>query len=1048
MLPARVSDRRSGPLSRSGKRSLLDDDFFSKLAQGADKEEEGSDVSEADPMALLESMKDTDDMDADLFGSKKKTSSATAPTGAKSSGGGDPKTGQKPVSPETVVPPVRTPKRDELTFDDEEDDLMDALGFGESPKKKGGTAEGHRESNPPLTAHSRLDEILFPRKSPLPERPPTREKDLPERNPLTKDPVAAEDDFMFGSYQPTLGSSLEGRQSRRQSVRFSTEDISSPSSPERKRPSATIAPPTVARPSRSAADWLGLKQEDQEVKTEELLPAKDSPKPRPASPGYSAESKALFSGSSPLPGAKPTEIPTNPPKTVQSAASPAGPTQTVEDDWLAGALTRKKNRVAAKPEEKQAGQPEPLGFGEEVDLDSFISKHNSPASRRKSEDTPASSMEPRTSSLPRENQHGMATPPHHSDPVKEDLPTPAMSSPVPQQTYFNRTSENISTAVQSQLTQPGLRSTESAVEMGTLWTRGDVQHRELSRELSSQAHLIQQETQMRSLQLEHDQAQGLQQTLQRRHTQDIELLESKHRASMKLLEDALAEREARRQQENEELAERLATVTRQAEQERAELQAQYQRRLTQIQQDRDAEVKRLQELQRKSILEMKRDHEEQVQRLKRLKDEEIDAVTSATSQTRSVSVVMEQMDHISRRLGDLSSRVESSQEHSAQGLEQGARQRKEQLRVLQDHLSQQERAMVEERTRLKDVITKMEAQLAEQQRQLEKERWRVTADQAKAESAQRALEEERRSHTHHITIEREELERAKSALLEEQKSVMQRCSEERRKLAAEWAQFHTQEKLQQDWTERENRRAQERDASREGSIISMAQEQADLRLRAGELKQCEEALSREKESLQRQREEVEQERERLGVAAVRLKTRALELEGFSKVASEKYDEGERALQEARRVEAEHSTRLGTIHAQMERLRLQEQHLQHVQATPTERTHIELNTEHYRTEQMKITDHHREVEGLRQGISITTQLPSTAPLHTEFAPGFGSMQLAPPITAPHPSSGSTEMQARLALIRNTAQKDRDFLQDEQFFLETLKKAPYNSTLHTA
>lgn len=39
-------------------------------------------------------------------------------------------------------------------------------------------------------------------------------------------------------------------------------------------------------------------------------------------------------------------------------------------------------------------------------------------------------------------------------------------------------------------------------------------------------------------------------------------------------------------------------------------------------------------LSRKSILEMKKDHEEQVRRLKKLKDEEIDAVTSATSQTR------------------------------------------------------------------------------------------------------------------------------------------------------------------------------------------------------------------------------------------------------------------------------------------------------------------------------------------------------------------------------------------------------------------------------
>ncbi|KAG5831779.1 hypothetical protein ANANG_G00282790 [Anguilla anguilla] len=1023
MLSTRVSDRRTDMLSRSGKRSLLDDNFFSKLAQEADKEEEGSDVSEADPMALLESMKDTDDMDADLFGSKKAMNSTVAPTGATSTGDGDLKTEQKPTSPETAVPPVQTPKRDELTFDDEEDDLMDTLGFGESPKKKGGTSSGQRESSPAQKAQSRLDEILFPGKTPRPERPPTRENHLPEKNPLTKDPVAAEDDLMFGSYQPTLASSLEGRQSRRQPVRLSAEDISSPS-PEKKGMSAPAAPPTAARPSRSAADWLGLKQEDPEVKKEELLPAMDSPKCRPSSPGCSAGSKRLSSGSSTLTGAKPPEIPASP-KTLHSAAGPAGPAQAGEDDWLAGALTRKRSRAAPKPEEKQAVQPELLGCGEEAHLDSSASKHNPPASRRKSEDHPASSKEPQyeASPLPREKQRGMAKPPHHSDPLKEDQPTPAMSFPLPQQTYM----ENISTAVQSQLTQPGLSGTDYAVERGTLWAqRGGIQHR--SGELASQAHLIQLETQMHSLQLERDQAEAVLQTLQRRHTQDMELLESKHRASVKLLEDALAEREARRQQENEELMERLATVTRQMEQERVELQAQYQRRLTQIQQDRDAEVKRLQELQRKSILEMKRDHEEQVQRLKRLKDEEIDALTSATSQTRSVTVVMEQMDHISRRLGDLSSRMESSQEHSAQGLEQGALQRKEQLRVLQEHLSQQERAMVEERLRLKEVITKMEAQLTEQQRQLEKERWRATADQAKAESAQRALEEQRRSLTQHITIEREELERAKSALLEEQQSVMQHCSEERRKLAVEWAQFHAQEKLRQEWAERESRRVLERESSREGSIITIAQEQADLRLRAGELRQHEEALTREKEVLQRQREEMEQERERLGVAAVRLKTRALELERFSKLASEKYEEGEQALQEARRVESEHSVRLGTIHAQMERLRLQEQHLHQ--------------------EQMKITDHHREVEGLRQSIPSTTLPLSSTPFISDFASGFGGMQLAPPIRAPPPSSGPTEMQARLAVIRSTAQKDRDFLQDEQFFLETLKKEPYNSPLHTA
>lgn len=67
---------------------------------------------------------------------------------------------------------------------------------------------------------------------------------------------------------------------------------------------------------------------------------------------------------------------------------------------------------------------------------------------------------------------------------------------------------------------------------------------------------------------------------------------------MKLLEESAAQREIRARQECEDLMERLATVTRSAEKECSELQAQYQRKLAQAQQDRDREVERLRDLQR------------------------------------------------------------------------------------------------------------------------------------------------------------------------------------------------------------------------------------------------------------------------------------------------------------------------------------------------------------------------------------------------------------------------------------------------------------------
>ncbi|XP_041942938.1 fas-binding factor 1 homolog isoform X4 [Alosa sapidissima] len=1152
--PSRERTRAKGVLpSRSGKKSVLDDDeFFSKLAEEAVKEDDLSDVSEADPQALLESMKDIDDMDADLFGSKKKPSSAPAQTKSYTSAGSKPepsKPGDKLRASDTDVPareekkprsapastaqsykkfsflddddggdggddvppgppdgekdfddplddllddldppkaqkrsslsektsgiksdsPAASPlvsqkktekastalapktkKRDELTFDDdEEDDLIDALGFGEMSTSKNKTAAlaPKKESEPPQRPRTRLDEILSRGTSPhLLERPPTGEKKeqkqqpQQQKNPSAKDAPVGEEDLTFGSYQPTLAGTPEGRQSRRQSVRFSTEDISS-HSPERKSKPSTPATPTSSRASRPTADWLGLKQDDVDVEVEQTKKTAGG---------------AVASDASKVPPSPPSrpgsEIATSSPKITRSRQDTTKGLREVgeqetekeqEDDWLTGALSRKKTKEG----EKVAAHQDALGLGEEVDLDSFLSKGQpTPTSRRKQEDTlelnkdagsGSSAAQRPVSPTPSLSKAGRGD---QLRPTKASEDQRATITRVPQQ----RTVENTAPVSQPQvsLSAESLQQLLLQQQLASGWGLGGPlevgvgalhrQRRETEQQTGEQlatlqARIIQLEGQVRTLQLERDQNQMLLESMQLRHKQDTELMENTHRARVKLLEESGAQRELRMRQENEDLAERLASVTRLADQERVELQAQHQRRLAQSQQDRDREVERLRDLQRKSILEMKKDHEEQVTRLKRLKDEEIDAVTSATSQTRSLTVVIEQMEQFSRRLGDLSSRVESTHEHTTQGLEQGARQRDEQLRVMQDRLGQQQRAMAEERARLQEVIAKMDTQLAEQQRQLEKERWRVSAEQAKAESALRGLEEERRTMSQQIGIEREELERAKSALLEEQQQVMQRCAEERRKLAAEWTQFHTQEKLRQDRVEREASRVLERDAHREGSIISFAQEQAELKLRAGELKQREDMVTREREALDRLREDLDRDKERLSATAIRLKTRAQEVESFSKLASEKFEEGERALQEARQVEAEHQTRLRSIHAQMERLRQQEQHLH--------------------KERMRVTEHRREVENMRHSLPI--HLPP-APIYTDFAP-VGNSQLMSSLAtvqvqSPGTNATSPELLAKLAMLRHSAEKDRDFLQDEQFFLATLRTTPHTS-FHT-
>ncbi|PKU32934.1 hypothetical protein llap_16762 [Limosa lapponica baueri] len=445
--------------------------------------------------------------------------------------------------------------------------------------------------------------------------------------------------------------------------------------------------------------------------------------------------------------------------------------------------------------------------------------------------------------------------------------------------------------------------------------------------LSAQARVAELESQVRMLELERTQHKLLLESLQQRHQEDLDLLENAHRSRVKVVEETYGQREERLRREKEQLAAQLLSQSQDAEQARAELLAQHQQRLAALEQQSTLELERLRELQRVSVQEMRKDHEEQLQRLKRLKDQEIDAVTSATSHTRSLNGVIEQMEKFSSDLHDLSHKVEATHHSTSQELAMGARQRDQQLRVLQDRLSQQQRDMEEERSRLQEVIAKMEARLGEQTRLLEQERWRATAEQSKVESLQHSLEEQRRIMTQQLSMERAELERAKSALLEEQKSVMQKCSEERRKLAAEWAEFHTRQQLSKERMERDMDRALQMDSQREGTIMSLAKEQAELKIRGHELKAKEEQLARDRELLEEAWQELRLEKEKVNGAALRIRQREEEIKNMTKLSSQKYEEGERALREACRIESEHQSRLRVMQQHLEQLKQQEQHLQ-------------------------------------------------------------------------------------------------------------------------
>ncbi|NWX41442.1 FBF1 factor, partial [Steatornis caripensis] len=925
--------------------------------------------------------------------------------------------------------------REDLVFEDGADDLMDALGFGSG--SKGDEKQGKKaEEEEPLPACSKLDELLGRGSvAKIVEQPGAGEhREFKLDKKYQKQPEKEQDwdekDFGSGAYQPSVAPVLKGRSSRRQSVRFSAENSSEPKLEPCSKPPPSASQSPVRRRGRQQADWLGLKDEDF-MDSEPPSLAKADP-----TRSYPSTAAARQPGpTSQLPAAE------------QAAAKP---NLLEEENWLTAALSRKKAQAQAKAQERNVKPSEAPGKG----LDPHVSVSQPAASTGAPQQAAAlqdkaASADGSGQSVPRLSTMKQASV-YPTKAVKEvpsrgasalgafleEMFSPGLYRPesIPMSPQVTTPTAHLQAAPQLQAEPPSL----GLLHERRLGTPAAQLYKDASgcqaALLSAQARVAELESQVRMLELEQVQHKLLLESLQKRHQEDLDLLESTHRSRVKVVEDTYKQREEKLHQEKEQLAAQLLSQSQDAERARAELLAQHQQRLAAMERQSTLELERLQELQRRSVQEMRKDHEEQLQRLKRLKDQEIDAVTSATSHTRSLNGIIEQIEKFSSDLHELSHRVEATHHTSSQELAMEARQRDKLLKVLQDKLLQQQRDMEEERSRLQEVIAKMETRLSEQTRLLEQERWRAMAEQAKMESLQRSLEEQQRVMNQQLAMERAELEKAKSALLEEQKSVMQKCSEERRKLAAEWAEFHTQQQLSKERMEQDMDRALQMDSQRESTIMSLAKEWAELNVRDHVLKAKEEQQARDRELLEEAWKELWLDKEKVNRAALRIRQQEKENESMNKLSSQRYEEGDRALQEACRIESKYQTRLQVMQQNLEQLKQQEQRLHQ--------------------ERLSIAHQRRQLQQLREELPNNPVMPLTADQdlgaptkglsstlcflsHVRMLP-WHSLRDSRETLA---TVSATELYAKLLLLKHRAQQDHCFLEEEQFFLETLKKASY-------
>lgn len=156
-------------------------------------------------------------------------------------------------------------------------------------------------------------------------------------------------------------------------IRFSAEDVGS-STPE-KKPKPTT--PTSSR-HRNSADWLGLKASDDPTFLESNAKGSKTPAESPKTPSSPLlERRPSLTGSHSTSAAA-ADAPTstdNVTEQIKLEASKRQKREEGEDDWLAGALSRKKALSGSNSETKRLKQEDSLDLGEEVDLESIVRYH-------------------------------------------------------------------------------------------------------------------------------------------------------------------------------------------------------------------------------------------------------------------------------------------------------------------------------------------------------------------------------------------------------------------------------------------------------------------------------------------------------------------------------------------------------------------------------------------------------------------------------------------------------------------------------------------------
>ncbi|XP_077979933.1 fas-binding factor 1 homolog [Glandiceps talaboti] len=992
-------------------------------------------------------------------------------------------------------------KRDDIDLGDDLD-VLDTLGLDDSPRDKKSNKGTDDEIQ---RAKSKVNDLFGRGSTPKRlDRPPTGErrefvldKKYTKNKPDTKE--GTEEDFSFGGYMPSAATppgSRGGTAGSRRSVRFADDGDSGGSRGGSNKQSDWLGLGDSQSKSDQTADWLGLTDpEPVKPKPSTTTARTNAPSPSPAAKRNDAKSGDFGSSAGAGYLGLGADVDLDSLAQPQPVTPPKRSTTPDESGLDLFSPPEKKDSSSSFPwESSKRGHPHRRGVPEyrdtqdDYDLDDSmkspraaamadhlaqITKMEKESPRKQEQPRPASSdgakrvpqwrqemkqkqqqqhqQQPRPSSrdsafMSQQPLYSMPTIQPGTDLLKQqdDMQRQMIRQ---QEEQMRMLQQQQHAALEQQLREQQLKQQEEQHKLQEELLKRQIQNATPQMPLLADMsmNMTALSSQIRRLELEKEYLEMTLDNSKKRFQEDLHSLEATHRRRLKLYEEASDSREKRLKQENEELVNGYTAKMKLLEQQKSDLITSHHRKMMEFEDDKTREINKLKELQRSALEDQVKDHQLELLRLKRSHEIQLDTLKGTHTHTRALQTVIDQVQANAHELGSLQQRVENQHYANLDDREIEARQKDEQLKILQQRLARQQEENDQERSRLQELISRMESHMSEQAKQLEQERWKVKQEQAKLDSLQVALDGERRILTEKLVTERAEIERAKDNLLSEQKTVMAQLYEERKTLATERAQLSATQKVLMETKQRESAKAMQEDAEREGLLRSLAEQKAEAVGKATMLRQEAERLTEQKRTLQHYKEELETEKLKLQDVAEQIRKRSEEVADSVHEAARIKEEGEAAMKTVRQIQGEHDLRLTSVQTQIQLLRTTEKQIAQ--------------------DRLQLAKEQKALEDIRKTITCTKCGGPTNVYALANPAVLSQSQILQPVSTPPTQQTATllsttpvkdsqdaiqeliaqaELDRTLRMWKMSAEKDKAYLEDESFYLETLKNSSLKSS----